>query len=201
MNVLAYALTRLASEPIERLFKRRIADPIGMDARRWQWPALDTRDGVVVNGGAGNRGAHVHVSARELARLGVLYLRRGRWNDRQLLSEAWVEAATRSQVSASLPLGDPVASPANGAGVYGFNWWTNGTRRNGQRLWPGVPSSAFGVSGWNNNRLFVIPDWDVVVVRLGQDHTKAFAITGATWSEFLRRLGAALTAREDAPRR
>jgi CubicO group peptidase (beta-lactamase class C family) len=200
MNQLAHALTRIAGEPIAGLFKRRIADPIGIDAMRWYWPAFDTQDGLVVNGGAGNHEADVHISARDLARLGLLYVNRGRWNDRQLLSTAWVEAATRPQVPASLPLGDPVASPANGAGVYGFNWWTNGVRSNGQPLWPGVPSSAFAASGWNNNRLFVIPDWDMVVVRLGQDQTKGFAITGATWAEFLRRLGAALVTREVAPR-
>lgn len=147
----------------------------------------------------GNHNASVHISARELARLGLLYLNRGRWNDRQLLSAAWVAAATRPQVLASLPSGDPAASPANGAGVYGFNWWANGRRDDGRRLWPGVPSSAFGAAGWNNNRLFVIPDWDIVVVRLGQDQTAGFAITAETWTEFLRRLGAALNPRGTAP--
>ncbi len=73
-------------------------------------------------------------------------------------------------------------------------------RSDGQPLWPGVPSSAFGAAGWNNNRLFVIPDWDMVVVRLGQDQTQGFAITGATWAAFLRRLGAAVTTRGAAPR-
>jgi CubicO group peptidase (beta-lactamase class C family) len=153
-----------------------------------------------VLGGAGNHQADVHISAREFARLGLLYLNRGRWNDRQLLSAAWVDAATRPQVPASLPRGDPTASPANGAGVYGFNWWANGMRRDGQPLWPGVPLSAFGASGWNNNRLFVIPDWGIVVVRLGQDQTRGFAITAATWTEFLRQLGAAVTTRGAAPR-
>jgi CubicO group peptidase (beta-lactamase class C family) len=200
MNQLAHALTRIAGEPLAALFKRRIADPIGMDATRWYWPALDTQDGLVINGGAGNHQADVHISAREFARLGLLYLNRGRWNDRQLLSAAWVDAATRPQVPASLPRGDPTASPANGAGVYGFNWWANGMRRDGQPLWPGVPLSAFGASGWNNNRLFVIPDWGIVVVRLGQDQTRGFAITAATWTEFLRQLGAAVTTRGAAPR-
>ncbi len=119
MNQFAHALTRIAAEPLVALFKRRIADPIGMDATRWYWPALDTQDGLVVNGGAGNHKADVHISARELARLGLLYLNRGRWNDRQLLSAAWVDAATRPQVPASLPRGEPAASPVNGAGVYG----------------------------------------------------------------------------------
>ena len=80
------------------------------------------------------------------------------------------------------------------------NWWTNGVRADGQPLLPGVPSSTFAASGWNNNRLFVIPDWDMVVVRLGQDQTNGFAITSTIWSEFLRRLGAALTTPEVAPR-
>jgi CubicO group peptidase (beta-lactamase class C family) len=188
-----HALTRLAGEPIAAIFRRRIADPIEMDTDAWRWPILDARDGLAINGGAGNLDADVKISARELARLGVLYLHRGRWKERQLLSAAWVEAATRPQVSTSVPRADPAASPADGAGVYGFNWWVNGVRPNGSALWPGVPASAFSAAGWNNNRLFVVPGWDLVVVRLGRDQSEGFVITNAVWAEFLRRLGAAIT--------
>jgi CubicO group peptidase (beta-lactamase class C family) len=90
MNQLAHALTRIAGEPIAGLFKRRIADPIGMDAMRWYWPAFDTQDGLVVNGGAGNHEADVHISARDLARLGLLYANRGR-----ITGATWAEFLRR----------------------------------------------------------------------------------------------------------
>jgi Beta-lactamase len=68
MNQLAHALTRIAGEPLVALFKRRIADPIGMDATGWHWRALDTWDGLVVNGGAGEpSGRCPHLGARTRA--------------------------------------------------------------------------------------------------------------------------------------
>jgi CubicO group peptidase (beta-lactamase class C family) len=92
-----------------------------------------------------------------------------------VISEASIEAATSVQVSAETPLGGPIVDrygkkfPFDGRGVYGFNWWVNGVQPSGERLWPGIPADAFGAIGFNNNRLFVIPEWDMVVVRLGQD--------------------------------
>ncbi|MCK4628213.1 MAG: serine hydrolase, partial [Sedimentisphaerales bacterium] len=52
MNQFANTLTRIAKEPIKDLFKRRIADPIGM--KNWKWGDWGTIDGLLVNGGAGN---------------------------------------------------------------------------------------------------------------------------------------------------
>jgi CubicO group peptidase (beta-lactamase class C family) len=53
MNQFANVLTRVAGEPLKALFKRRIADPIGMDPAAWDWMDFGTVDGLVVNGGAG----------------------------------------------------------------------------------------------------------------------------------------------------
>ena len=68
----------------------------------------------------------------------------------------------------------------------------------------GATPAVFPGTHWEESspesRGLVIPDWDMVVVRLGQDQTDGFAITGSTWGEFLRRLGAALTTRAAAPR-
>jgi hypothetical protein len=68
------------------------------------------------------------------------------------------------------------------------------------RTWSCTKSFVSTVLGLLVDELFVIPDWDMVVVRLGQDQTTGFAIMQATWAEFLRRLGAALTTRAAAPR-
>ena len=46
----------------------------------------------------------------------------------------------------------------------------------------------------DNNKLFVIPAWGMVVVRLGLDQTGAggFAISDETWAAFLRQVGEAI---------
>ncbi|HUS80957.1 MAG TPA: hypothetical protein VM283_06795, partial [Armatimonadota bacterium] len=143
------------------------------------------------NGGSGNAGKHVMTSARELARFGLLFLNGGNWDGQQLISAEWVSAATSTQVPPDTPLGQP-ESGIDGRGVYGFNWWCNGLRSDGTRKWPGTPDGTFSASGFNNNDLFVIPEWDMVVVRLGLDQQTDGEITDATYGAFLALVGEAI---------
>jgi CubicO group peptidase (beta-lactamase class C family) len=190
MNMFGLVLTRIAGEPMEALFKRRIADPIGMNRERWRWGIYATNNGVAVNGGSGNGNKHVFVSARELARLGHLFLNHGNWNGRQLISSNWVGQATAVQVSASLPWAQP-ESEIDGRGCYGFNWWANGLNADGKRLWRGAPTGTFAAMGHNNNKLLVIPEWRMVIVRLGLDQQDK-KITDDALGQFLRLVGEAL---------
>jgi len=189
MNQFANVLTRIANEPIEELFKRKIADPIGMNREKWDWGDFGKVDGIVVNGGSGNNNKHIFICARELARFGHLFLNRGSYKGKQLVSKDWVDAATKSHVPASLPLHE--LSGADGRGVYGFNWWTNGIKPNGQRRWPGAPVGTYAASGYNNNDMFIIPEWKIVIVRLGLDQRES-RITDAIYSTFLEKVGQAI---------
>ncbi len=186
MNQFANILTRIADEPIEALFKRRIADPIEMDPSKWDWGDFGKVNGIVVNGGSGNSNKHIQISARQLARFGHLFLNKGKWKGKQLISSAWVYQATRAQVPASLPLED--LSGADGRGVYGYNWWVNSIRHDGKRKWPGAPAGTYSASGYNNNDMFIIPEWDMVIVRLGLDQNE-FPITDTIYGTFIEKIG------------
>lgn len=156
----------------------------------WDWGDYATVDGVVVNGGSGNADKHVFITAREMARLGHLFLNRGNWNGRQLISAKWVEEATRVQVSAKTPWAQP-ESEIDGRGCYGLNWWANGVTADGRHLWPGAPPGTFAASGHNNNKLFVIPEWQMVIVRLGLDQ-KDRKISDKALGHFIARIGEAM---------
>jgi CubicO group peptidase (beta-lactamase class C family) len=189
MNQFANVLTRIADEPIEVLFKRRIADPIGMNPQKWDWGDFGKINGIAVNGGSGNGNKHVQISARELARFGHLFLNMGKWKDKQLISSSWVYQATRAQVPASLPLEN--LSGADGRGVYGYNWWVNSIKHDGSRMWPGAPAGTYSASGYNNNDMFIIPEWNMVIVRLGLDQNDK-AITDKTYGTFVEKTGQAI---------
>lgn len=197
MNLFGMALTQLTGESLESLFQNRIAEPIGLAPDRWSWRKFSEWNGITVNGGSGNKGKHVEISSIEVARLGHLMLNRGRWNDQEVVSEGFVEAATSVQVPAELPVGGPLADRygvdffLDGRGVYGYNWWVNGVRPDGEKMWPGVPDGVFGAIGFNNNRMFVIPEWDMVVVRLGQDGREK-QLWREEFAEFLERIGRAI---------
>lgn len=186
MNQFAHLLTRVAGEPIEDLFQRCIADPIGIDPADWMWGDFGDVDGLRINGGAGNRKKGIHISALDLARFGHLFLNRGLWEDRQLLSSSWTEQATKPQVSPAIPSAG--GKSEGGPGSYGFTWWTNGVRTDGTRRWPDAPPGTYAAVGFNNNRCFVVPEWNLILVRLGRDGN----IDERVYSVFFKLLGETL---------
>lgn len=190
MNQLAYILTKIAEEPLELLLKRRILDPIGVNPDQWSWGNFGEFGGHLINGGAGNASNHLLISAREVARFGHLFLNQGNWDGQQLISKEWVQKASKVQVPTSLPLGHK-ESGLQGSGVYGFNWWVNGVHPNGERKWPDAPIGTFAAWGHNNNNIFIIPEWDMVVVRLGLDQSDK-VITDKINSEFIKKIGEAI---------
>jgi CubicO group peptidase (beta-lactamase class C family) len=182
---------------MEQLFKRRIADPIGMNREKWHWGSFGKIDGIAVNGGSGNSNNHIFICARELARLGHLFLNKGKWKNKQLISADWIKTATKAHVPADIPLHE--LSGADGRGVYGFNWWVNGKKADGTRKWPGAPAGTYAASGYNNNDMFVIPEWNTVIVRLGLDQNSK-QITDKTYSTFIQRIGQSITQPSDKSR-
>jgi CubicO group peptidase (beta-lactamase class C family) len=189
MNQFGRALTVIAGEPLDELFKRRVADPIGMDPAAWKWGDYGRDHSPRINGGSGNGGKDIHISAREFARFGLLMLNSGRWNGRQLIAEDWIRQATAVQVPASVKNAWPKSAIA-GPGQYGFNWWRNGADADGVMTWPGAPEDTFAAQGHNNNKLYVIPSWRMVIVRLGLDQSDR-RWSAADQGEFLRLVGQA----------
>jgi CubicO group peptidase (beta-lactamase class C family) len=100
-----------------------------------------------------------------------MLLNLGKWEGRQIVSEAWVKAATSVQVPLNIPLNTYSSRQRGivGPGVYGYNWWTNGFRINGSRIWPGAPDDLYAALGFNTNRCFIIPSWNMVITRGGTD--------------------------------
>lgn len=181
-----FVLTKIAGEPLPDLLQRRILGPIGMTAVRWQQD--DTKKNIP------NWTGGLEISASDLARFGHLFLNRGQWNGKQLISTRWVDDATSVQVPPSIPDALP-SSDRKGSGIYGYHWWPNGTRPDGTRPWPDAPHGTYMRSGHNNNALFVVPAWGVVIVRLGLDGEQrngGYPIPRSTYNEFLRRVGTAL---------
>ncbi len=153
-----------------RVFRPLLTDPIGcQDAPSMM--AFGVRD----------RPGRVTISPRDFCRFGLLYMRQGRWNGRQLLKEDFAVAAVSSPLPADLPragtrsaemlpgqrsLGS-TQKPDNQCphqGSYSYLWWINGTDEQGKRLWPGVPDDAYGAFGHGGPRaMAVIPSLGLVV--------------------------------------
>jgi hypothetical protein len=150
VNRVALSSLMVWRRPLPDVLREKIMSPIGASST-WEWHGYRNSD-VTIDGktmksvsGGGHWGGGVWISSRDLARVGYLFLRKGRWNGRQLLSERWIQLAT---------------TPGEVNPVYGYMWWLN----TGQKQWPGVPESAFAMLGAGSNICFVDPEHDLVVV-------------------------------------
>ena len=86
----------------------------------------------------------LYLEADQLAKIGYLFLRRGLWHDRRLLSEDFVQAAVARQVDS-----------VNRAGWgYGYQWWR--LDRDEVEVWAGL--------GFGGQYLFVLPKYDLIGV-------------------------------------
>jgi hypothetical protein len=131
--------------------------------------------------GTDNRPGRLAISVRDFARFGLLYLRKGNWRGRQIVSAEHAAMATGSPLPNSIPRAGSKAAemipgqrsigsrtiPDNQTdhfGSYSWLWWVNGVDREGQRMWPDAPSDTFGAFGHGGPRaMYVIPSLDLVV--------------------------------------
>ncbi len=96
--------------------------------------------------------SQVYTNARDLARLGLLYLNRGVWNGERILPEAWVDFVRT-----------PAPATKGTGNQYGGWWWLVPDER------ADIPQDAYASSGSQGNYTIVVPSQDLVVVRRGLD--------------------------------
>ncbi len=150
INRLGLSLLRTFKATVPDVFRREVMDPIGA-SNTWRWipyhnsfVEIDGRKMASVSGGT-RWGGGVWINAQDMARFGYLWLRGGKWGDRQIVPAAYAKAA----VSASQHGPD-----------YGYLWWLNTQGKN----YPGLPTTAYGARGAGSNTITILPDQDLVVV-------------------------------------
>lgn len=170
-NVLGTVFRQATGEDLFQAFDRRIARPIGMQDYRPEEGEYGLEE-LSEHPAFGFR-----ISARDLARFGLLYLHRGRWAGRQLISEAWVDASVRSYSRT----GDQ-GSPASKSG-YGYMWWIQVNAQAHPEL--RLPDGSFTASGNGGQRLTVIPQIDTLVVNLMNTDQPGPRIGSNEWDALL----------------
>jgi CubicO group peptidase (beta-lactamase class C family) len=131
---LASIIQRNADMPLTRYLRPRLLDPLGIGHVGWHTFPPGREQGF----------SGLHARTEDIAKLGLLYLQRGRWNGAQLIGEEWVAQATSAQVSNA---GDAYPDWAQG---YGFQFWM---ARHGYR-----GDGAFG------QFCVILPEHDAVIV-------------------------------------
>ena len=112
----------------EEFATEHLFGPLGIVNVTWR----EDPQGISIGGNT------IQLNARDMAKVGYLFLRDGEWDGTQIVSSAWVENATQSH------------SQWPGGG-YGYQWWTRSDY------------NAFYAAGYAGQFIYVAPDYDVVI--------------------------------------
>jgi CubicO group peptidase (beta-lactamase class C family) len=151
VNVLALAALNVWRRPLPEVLRENLMDEIGA-SRTWRWFGYENSfvvlDGRIVQSvsGGGHWGGGMFISARDMARFGLLVLRNGKWNDRQILSEEFLKLA---------------ATPTAAQPTYGFmNFYLNTDRK----LYPSAPENTIAFLGNGTNIVFIDRERELLIV-------------------------------------
>jgi CubicO group peptidase (beta-lactamase class C family) len=109
-----------------------------------------------------NLASDIVANPNAMARVGLLYLRKGMWKETRIISEASVALASKPVPEiASATVVNPTDYPQGNLN-YGLLWWTNATKQLAD-----VPADAYWAWGLGDSLIVVIPSLDIVVARIG----------------------------------
>ncbi|SEP92844.1 CubicO group peptidase, beta-lactamase class C family [Azotobacter beijerinckii] len=151
---------------------RALFEPLGITSAVWERDAAGTFVGA----------SYAYMNARDLARVGLLMLRDGRWGERRLLPADWV-AFNRAPVPGYRPRPEGL--------VPGGHWWLNLPLEGAPQPWPDVPADAFAALGHWGQALYVLPAERLVIVRFADDRDPSYR-----HNDFLRLARAAFVSGE-----
>jgi CubicO group peptidase (beta-lactamase class C family) len=92
--------------------------------------------------------SYAWATARDWAKFGLLYLHNGNWNGEELFTKKWVD-----YVSTPTPTSN---------GTYGAQFWLNA-----EKQFKDVPKNMYFADGYQGQRVYVLPDEELVIVRFG----------------------------------
>lgn len=135
--MLSAIVTKATGQTVLEYLKPRLFAPLGIDGPEWG----TTAEGYSL-GGYG-----LFLRTEDIAKFGLLYLQKGKWQGKQLLPQKWVEAATAKQVANDQA---PSARTADWRQGYGFQFWRS-------------QHNAYRGDGRNGQICLILPEQDAVV--------------------------------------
>ena len=134
--LLAYLIERETEMGAAAFAKRYLFEPLGISDYEWR----------NLTGGLIDFPGGLSMRPRDMAKIGQLYLNGGRWNGEFIVSKDWVTESTREHII-------NVDSPN-----YGFQWWC------GKFYYRDRSVYLYMASGHGGQKIFVVPDFNLVVV-------------------------------------
>jgi CubicO group peptidase (beta-lactamase class C family) len=132
-HVLSAIVQKTSGKPSLEYATEKLLKPLGISDISWG------ADKQGIHSGSGR----IFMKPEDLAKYGYLYLNKGKWDGKQLISEKWIEESTRKQIDTPHGLA--------GRYGYGYQWWQN-------------KFGGYSARGFGGQYLFVVPEHNMVVV-------------------------------------
>ncbi|HUA53000.1 MAG TPA: serine hydrolase [Candidatus Sulfotelmatobacter sp.] len=161
LALVAAIIRRATGRPLDEFARATLFEPLGIANVEWTRVKGDS-----------DAGGGLRLRPRDMAKIGQLVLAGGRWNDRQVVSKAWIDASMTPRVEATSGF------------FYGYLWWL------GRSLVDGREVQWAGALGRGGQSIRIVPALDlVVVVTAGyyQDYSpRAFQVQSGIFRDVLR---------------
>jgi CubicO group peptidase (beta-lactamase class C family) len=160
LTLVSAIIRKATGRPLDEFARATLFEPLGITGVEWLRVKGDT-----------DAGGGLRLRPRDMAKIGQLVLAGGRWNDRQVVSKAWIDASMTPRMDAT-------------GLFYGYLWWL------GRSLLSGREVHWAGALGRGGQSLRIVPELDlVVVVTAGyyQDYSpRAFEVQSGIFRDVLR---------------
>ena len=166
LTLVSAIIRKAVGKPLDEFAREALFEPLGITRFEWTRVKGDT-----------DAGGGLRLRPRDMVKIGQLVLAGGRWDDRQIVSKAWIDASTRPRLEATGPY------------FYGYLWWLGRSLHGGREIhW----DAALGRGGQS---IRIVPELDLVVaVTAGyyQDYSaRAFQLQSGIFKDVLRAIPAA----------
>jgi CubicO group peptidase (beta-lactamase class C family) len=135
LTLVSAIMRKATGRPLDEFAHEALFEPLGITRAEWVRYKGDT-----------DAGGGLRLRPRDMAKIGQLVLAGGRWNDRQVVSKAWIETSTARKLKAT----DNQS--------YGYLWWLGRSQLNGREV------QWIGALGRGGQSIRIVPELDLVVV-------------------------------------
>ncbi|MEH2490827.1 serine hydrolase domain-containing protein [Bradyrhizobium sp. AZCC 2230] len=139
-ELLGNILERVSGKPLEAFAREVLFQPLGITDVEWK----PYKNGKIA------AAAGLRLRPRDAAKIGQLVLDRGQWNGREIVPADWIAQSITPRFQAVGYFG--------GTMFYGYQWWM------GRSLAGGKEIKWVGAFGWGGQRLFIVPELDLVMM-------------------------------------
>jgi CubicO group peptidase (beta-lactamase class C family) len=134
VNLLSVVLTRAIRQSSRTFAEQNLFGPLGITNVDW----------IVDSDGYLNGADTLSLTARDMVKIGLLYLQRGRWDNKQIVSSDYVADSTARHNDGGAPTG----------AAYGYLWWLKQTS---------IGQDAFFAAGTGSQLIYLVPKLDLVM--------------------------------------